>query len=230
MEITLVKKIVLGFAACAVVLLIVAIFSFKTSEKFVASNVLVNNSNQVLYEFEQILMTSVDAETGVHGYVITGDENFLQPFASAKTKSTDLLAKVKELTKDNPNQQKNIEELAKELKMRFDNLSKCIILRKNNFEKAREFVDSSEGKKIQDAIRKTIEKAQQTERTLLTERIQTSKNDARNFNLVFIILLLLIIAILVIVYTIVATNLKVLKKSESETAAKNWLLYRQFKT
>ena len=224
MEITLVKKIVLGFAACAVVLLIVAIFSFKTSEKFVASNVLVNNSNQVLYEFEQILMTSVDAETGVHGYVITGDENFLQPFASAKTKSTDLLAKVKELTKDNPNQQKNIEELAKELKMRFDNLSKCIILRKNNFEKAREFVDSSEGKKIQDAIRKTIEKAQQTERTLLTERIQTSKNDARNFNLVFIILLLLIIAILVIVYTIVATNLKVLKKSESETAAKNWLL------
>jgi CheY-like chemotaxis protein/signal transduction histidine kinase/CHASE3 domain sensor protein len=224
MEITLGRKIVLGFAACAVVLLVVAIFSFKTSEKFVASNVLVNHSNQVLYEFEQILMTSVDAETGVRGYVITGDDKFLQPFSSSKTKSTALLANVKELTKDNPTQQNNIQELERELKMRFDNLNKCITIRKNDFEKAKEFVASGEGKKIQDEIRKTIDIAQQTERTLLTERIQASKDDANNFNLVFIILLLIIVAILIIVYTIVAANLKVLKKSESETASKNWLL------
>ncbi len=51
MEMTLSRKIVLGFAACALVLLVVAIFSFKTSEKFVTSNALVNHSNQVLYEF-----------------------------------------------------------------------------------------------------------------------------------------------------------------------------------
>lgn len=221
---TLGKKIVLGFATCSVVLLVVAIFSFKTSEKFVASNALVNHSNLVLYEFEQILMSSVDAETGVRGYVITGNDNFLEPFLSSKTKSTAQLAKIKELTKDNPNQQENVEELAKELKMRFDNLSNCITLRKNDFEKAKEFVSSGKGKKIQDEIRKIIAKAQLTERTLLTERIRTSENDANMFNLVFIILLFIIIAILVIVYTIVAANLKALKKSESETAGKNWLL------
>ncbi|MFE3868850.1 response regulator [Flavobacterium sp. LS2P90] len=224
MEMTLGKKIVVGFAACAVVLVVVAIFSFKTSEKFVASNVLVNHSNQVLYEFEQILMSSVNAETGVRGYVITGNDNFLESFSSSKAKSTELLAKVKELTKDNSNQQKNIEELTKELKMRFDNLNTIINLRKNNFELAKELIVSGEGKKIQDEIRETINKAQQTERTLLTERIQSSADDANNFNLVFIILLFIIVAILVIVYSIVAANLKTLKKSESETASKNWLL------
>jgi CheY-like chemotaxis protein/CHASE3 domain sensor protein len=224
MEMTLGRKIVLGFTACVLVLLVVAIFSFKTSEKFVTSNVLVNRSNQVLYEFEQILMSSVDAETGARGYVITGDDTFLQPFASAKTKSTSLLVKVKELTTDNPNQQKNVEELGKELKLRFDNLNKCITIRKNDFEKARAFVASGEGKQIQDEIRETINKAQGLERTLLTKRIQDSEDDANNFNLVFVILLLIIIAILVIVYSIVATNLKALKKSESETASKNWLL------
>ncbi len=174
--------------------------------------------------FEQILMSSVDAETGVRGYVITGDDNFLEPFSSAKTKSTDQLAKIKELTKDNPNQQKNIEELKTELKMRFDNLNKCIAISKNSFEKAREFVASGEGKKIQDEIRETINKAQETEHTLLTERIQASEKDAGNFNLVFAILLLIIILILAVVYTIVAANLKALKNAESETASKNWLL------
>ncbi|MFV7235712.1 response regulator [Flavobacterium sp. ZB4R12] len=224
MEMTLGRKIVIGFIACALVLLGVAIFSFKNSEKFVASNALVNHSNQVLYEFEQILMSSVDAETGVRGYVITGDDDFLKPFTSANTKVTEQLDKIKELTKDNPNQQKYIAELAKEIKMRFDNLNKCIALRKTDFKKAIEFVASGEGKQLQDEIRKTIDKAQELEHTLLAERIQISEDDASKFNIVFAVLLLVIIMILVVVYTIVATNLKALKSSESETANKNWLL------
>ncbi|MFV5692157.1 response regulator [Flavobacterium sp. LT1R49] len=224
MNMTLGRKIVLGFIACAFVLLGVAIFSFKNSEKFVVSNALVNNSNKVLYEFEQILMSTIDAETGVRGYVITGDDDFLKPFASANIKAIEQLDKVKELTKDNPNQQKNIEELAKQLKMRFDNLNKCIALRKKDFEKAREFVASGEGKQLQDDLRKTIDKAQESEQTLLVERIQISENDASKFNIVFAVLLLIIVMILIVVYTIVAENLKALKSSEAENANKNWLL------
>lgn len=224
MKMTLGRKIIIGFIACAVVLLGVAIFSFKNSEKFVASNTLVNTSNQVLYEFEQILMSSVDAETGVRGYVISGDTDFLKPFTSANIKAIEKLENVKELTKDNPIQQSNIEKLSKELKLRFDNLNSCITLRKDDYEKAKAFVASGEGKQIQDEIRKIIDEAQQLERTLLTQRIEDSANDAIKFNIVFAILLLVIVLILIVVYTIVAENLKALKSSESETASKNWLL------
>ena len=218
------RKIIIGFIACAIVLFCVAIFSFKNTEKFVASNNLVNHSNQVLYEFEQILKSSIDAETGVRGYIITGDAIFLKPFATANSKIIEKIEKVKKLTKDNSTQQKNIEELTKQFKLRLENLNKGITLRKNNFEKARTFVASREGKQIQDEIRKTIEKAQEVERTLLAQRVQESQNDASKFNFVFAVLLLVIGMILIAVYTIIATNLKALKKSESETAGKNWLL------
>ncbi|MFV8361050.1 response regulator [Flavobacterium sp. LS1P3] len=224
MKMTLGRKIVIGFIACAVVLLGVAIFSFKNTKKFVASNTLVNVSNQVLYEFEQILMSSVDAETGVRGYVITGDDNFLKPFTTANIKAIEKLEKVKKLTKDNPNQQNNIEELEKQLKMRFDNLNTCITLRKDNYEKVRAFIASGEGKEIQDEIRKIVDESQELERTLLAQRIQDSADDAIKFNIVFAVLLLVIVMILIVVYTIVTTNLKALKSSESETASKNWLL------
>ncbi|SHN00345.1 Signal transduction histidine kinase [Flavobacterium xinjiangense] len=221
---TLGRKIVIGFSACAVVLLAVAIFSFKNSEKFVASNALVNHSNEVLSQFDQILISSIDAETGIRGYVITGEENYLKPFLSSKTKIIEQLAKVKELTKDNPNQQKNIEELSEQLKIRFENLNKALDFRKKDFKKAQEFIASGEGKQLQDEIRKTITKTQETEHTLLNERMQTSENDAGKFNIVFAFLLLIIILILLVVYTIVTENLKALKSSESETANKNWLL------
>ena len=221
---TLGRKILIGFIACALILVGVAIFSFKNSEKFIASNAMVEHTNQVLSEFNQILVFNIDAETGERGYVITGDTNFLEPYSNAYTKVVEHLGKVKELTKDNPDQQKNIEDLEKQIKLRFNNLSKTIDLRKKDFEKSREFIASGEGKLIEDEIRKIIEKAEGVENILLSERKLESNNDASNFNLVFGILLLIIIAILIIVYNIVTANLRALKRAETETAAKNWLL------
>ena len=151
---TLGRKILIGFIACALILFGVTIFSFKNSEKFIASNVLVVKTNQIMYEFQQILISSIDAETGSRGFVITGNNNFLEPFSDASTNAIEHLDKVKELTKNNPNQQKNIVELRGILKIRFNNLNSIIDLRKKDFEKAREFVASEEGKQIQDEIRK----------------------------------------------------------------------------
>jgi CHASE3 domain sensor protein/putative methionine-R-sulfoxide reductase with GAF domain len=224
MKMTLDRKILLGFIACALILFGVAIFSFKNSEKFIASNVWVDHTNQVLNEFEQILISSIDAETGTRGFIITGDEKFLEPFSDANTRGVEHLDKVRELTKDNPIQQKNIEELEKEFKMHFDYFNRSVELRKKDFEKARELVASGEGKRMEDEIRKIIDRAEEIEHRLLAERKLASEDDAKNFNSVFVILLLIIIIILIIVYIIVTSNLKALKKAEAETADKNWLL------
>ena len=223
-KMTLGKKIVIGFIACVLILLGTGIFSFNNSAKFIASNAKVNHTNQVLSEFEQILVYTIDAETGTRGFVITGDDKYMEYFLNANTKAVEHLDKAKELTKDNETQQKNIAELEKEIKMRFDHLNRTIDFRKQNFEKARESVASGEGKHIQDRIRKIIDRAEGIEYTLLAERKQTSEDDAGNFNLVFGILLLIIIAILIIVYLIVTANLKALKRAEAETASKNWML------
>ena len=224
MNITLDKKIVTGFIACAVVLLGVAIFSFKNTEKFIASTILVNHSNAVLYEFEQLLILTVDAETGVRGFIITGNEDFLEPFTASNVKVNKDLAKLKELTIDNPIQQNNITELASEIKMRFKNLKNCIVLRQIDYEKAQQFVASGEGKQIQDEIRNIINKAKETESMLLSERIQASEVEASKFNFVFVILLLIISLILIVIYNIVTKNLKALKASQLENDSKNWFL------
>jgi CheY-like chemotaxis protein/signal transduction histidine kinase/CHASE3 domain sensor protein len=224
MKMKLERKILTGFIACAIILFGVAIFSFNNSKKYTEANVLVDFTNQVVSEFEQILISTINAESGTRGYVISGDSKFLDLFLDAQTKGVEHLDKVKELTKDNQGQQKNIEELEKELKMRFDHLSRTIELRKNDFEKAKEAVASGEGKQIQDRIRKIIDRAEGIESTLLAERKQTSIDDASNFNIVFVILLLIIILVLVIVYLIVSSNLRALKRAEAETAGKNWLL------
>jgi len=225
---TLNRKISIGFIVCSLVLLGVAFFSFKNSEKFIASNTLVDQTNKVLYEVSQILTAVTDAETGNRGFIITGDDVYLESFTNAERIIGEHLDKVKNLSKDNTIQQ-NIKELEKEIKIRFNYLKVGIALRKIvpvaiGIEKSREFVVSGVGKESQDRIREIIVSVQKLEYTLLAERRQASEEDANNFNLVFVILMAIIILVLIIVYGIVTSNLKTLKRSEQETSSKNWLL------
>jgi CheY-like chemotaxis protein/CHASE3 domain sensor protein/putative methionine-R-sulfoxide reductase with GAF domain len=228
MKMTLSQKILTGFIACTIILIGVAIFSFRNNEKFIESNLWVNHTHQVLYEFDQVLPLSIDAETGIRGFVITGNEIFLQPYYDAKEKIDGHLYKIKNLTSDNPVQQKNIELLSNQINDRLMNLSETVELRRQDFEKAKEFVQTGRGKQLQDAVKRTIDNSKEIETKLLDERKKISEEDARDFNIVFILLLLIITIVLISVYIIINTNLRALKKAEEESANKNWLLTGNF--
>jgi PAS domain S-box-containing protein len=222
------KKILIAFIACAVILFGVGIFSLKNSEKFIASNTLVDQTNKVLYEFSQILNVITSAETASRGYIITGDEVYLEYFIDAERIINEHLNKVNELTKDATVQQK-IKDLEKEIIIRFNHFKTVKTLRQIvptaiGIEKAREFTVSGIGRDSQNRIRDIIGSIQKLEFNLLAERKQASENDADNFNLVFIILMVIIIIVLIGVYSIIISNLKTIKRAESETRNKNWLL------
>jgi len=216
MKITFEKKIIGGFIACTFILLCVAIFSFKNSEKFIVSNELVSQTNQVLQALDQILISTIDAETGVRGYIISGNEDYLEPYINTEKQAFEYINKIKILTKYQPALLHEIEILEKELYIRFANLDTSVKLRKNNFEKARDFVALGNGKEIEDKIRKTVSHVQHIEYTLLTERKLSSDNEAGRFNSVNAILLLIICIILVNVYAIITVNLRALKRAEEK--------------
>jgi len=228
MKLTLNQKILTGFIASTIILTAVAVFSFRNSEKFIDTNQWVNHTHEVLYEFDQVLAATVDAETGTRGFIITGDEAFLEPYQSAKNKLRDHLEKVKNLTLDNPIQQKNIEMLQKQVEIVLKLRDELVELRKKDFEKAKEIVLSTREKQLQDEVRRMVSNCKSIEDKLLEERKSASEADAKNFNFIFIILLFVIAVVLISVYFIINTNLRALKKAEEESANKNWLLTGSF--
>jgi CheY-like chemotaxis protein/signal transduction histidine kinase/CHASE3 domain sensor protein len=228
MKMTLNRKILVGFIACTIILVAVAIISFRNSEKFIDTSQWVDHTHEVLNEFTDLLAATIDGETGVRGYVISGNETFLEPYDFSK-KNIDLhLTKVKTLTSDNPVQQSNIEELRKQLSLQAKYFGDLITVRKTDFEKARAIVTAGEGKRVQDEIRRIIANSKELENTLLVQRKKASEEDARSFSMVFIILLVIVATVLVVVYFIITMNLRALKKAEKETADKNWLLSGSF--
>src|ERR1700749_3522558 len=94
-----------------VVVVINAAFAFHAVNKLLASEDLVEHTWKVINQVERVMGSAKDAETGNRGYLITGDEAYLQPYNDALRDLPIELAAFRKLTADNPSQQRRISEM-----------------------------------------------------------------------------------------------------------------------
>ena len=129
----------------------------------------------MLEALEVVLSTMNDAERGQRGYLITGDERYLEPYNAAVAVIQERVQALKHLTEDNPRQQARIPLLEEQVLAKLKELDRTIALRKKDPEAARRLVLTGEGKKVMDAIRVQIRAMEQEEQDLLVARERQSR-------------------------------------------------------
>jgi len=152
------RKLILGFGVLLVFLIVISLISYNNSNNLIDSTDLVIHTEEVLDNINGILALLIDAETGQRGFIITGQERYLEPYDVATGKIEDDIKKLRDLTSDNPRQQKNIDELEVLVADKFDELRETIEIRRTvgGYDAAREVVLSDKGKQIMDTIRSLI--------------------------------------------------------------------------
>ena len=169
-----------GLIAFAIAMFIIlGIISLLMTNKLKTSISWNTHTYQVLQNQEQILSLLKDAETGQRGYIITGNERYLEPFNLAVKDVTTKINDVLELTKDNAKQQQRIGTLKSLVTDKFTELNQTIELRKvKGFDAALQIIITDKGKKIMDDIRNAIAEIEKNENDLLKSRELTMNNDA----------------------------------------------------
>lgn len=71
----------------------------------------INQTEQVIRQSNSLLKFLIDAETGIRGYGITRNFQFLEPYEQAQTQLSASLSLLEKLTQDNPQQQQRLEEI-----------------------------------------------------------------------------------------------------------------------
>lgn len=206
------------------ILLVVSVISFNNGGKVRETSDLVNHTQEIVYELDQIILASVNAETGTRGYIITGNENFLEPYDNARALSSRHLSRAIELTQGNVTQQSMLEKLNDLVSKHFEYLQKCQDIRKKSLEETSDLVSTSVGKRLLDEIRNTVAAAKDIQQRLLIQRKAASARDTETFERLFILLVGLIIVALTIIYLLIMVNIRALRKAEAESASKNWSL------
>jgi len=195
-----------GIVAFAIaIFLILGIISTRMVNNLIASADWNTHTYKVLAAQESIISLLKDAETGQRGFIITGEENYLEPFNSAINKVYQQINSVVELTNDNPEQQESLVKLRILVNDKIEELNQTIELRRNDgFDAALNVVKSDLGKEIMDSIRVSHVEFENHENELLKLRNIRMINDTKVIKSFFIygislsILIILIIGILII--------------------------------
>jgi len=178
------KKIAIGFAISFVLLAGIGVIAYRSMGSLTNTSYAVTHTYLVLEHIAGILSQLKDAETGQRGFVITGEETFLTPYEGAGGAVAKLVKELRELTSDNPNQQRRIDEAEPLIKAKLDELKQTIELRRSaGFAQTAKFVAAGEGKKIMDDIRRVAAQMEQEERELLkrrAEEVEAAASGARS--------------------------------------------------
>ncbi len=108
---TFTKKVVAGYTTALVIFLCVTALSYRRTLQEDEDKRRETHSHLVLEKLGAILTDLIDGETGERGYIITGEELYLQPYRSADSYAHQDVKELRELTVDNPNQQRSLDRL-----------------------------------------------------------------------------------------------------------------------
>ncbi|WIE52723.1 response regulator [Pseudomonas sp. GM17] len=151
----------------------------------------VQHSDRVINGINQAAKLTVDLETGMRGFLITGDEHFLDPYEVAKPQIFSELRELRGLVADNPQQVdrfKRLEALQEEWGLHAKNM---IEMRRQEGDYRRS-VQSGRGKRLTDQMRKEYDEAVAMEQQL---RVDRNENVTRTTILSVVLYLLFVVVI-----------------------------------
>jgi len=150
-----------GFAAAAIILVLAGWESYRNTTRLVKAADGQKNSYELAQILDEVETRLVDAETGQRGYLLTGDEAYLEPYHAAINNLGRVMFRLKDVTShvtsNAPNQQKQVQNLDLLTENKLAELQRTIDLRrKGEISAANQLVLQGSGKRWMDQIRGVI--------------------------------------------------------------------------
>jgi len=167
------SKMIAAFALVIAISIVVNILSWSSLTYQQTANGWTVHTYEVLDRVDAIVAAMVDRETGVRGYLLSGDEAFLEPYEGGSKNYSEAFDKAVQLTSDNATQQKRFAELDALVKGWVTEVAeKEIALMKDpaTVEQARAMEIGGAGKKWMDGVRAKAAEIAADETGLLERR------------------------------------------------------------
>ncbi len=204
-------KIGTGYALALTFLIVIAIVSYQGTLKLSDAAQWRIHTHKVLGALKNVISAMQDAETGQRGYLLTGDESYLEPYSEGNKRIKQDLIVLRQLTQDNPLQQTiltQLEPLINGIDGKFSELQETINIRRMvGFESALEIVRSGKGKEVMDEIRQRVNEMSAEETRLLNLRTGIAEASVKNAKLAVILGTVLAFILLSIIGYIITKNI-----------------------
>lgn len=130
MAFTPVQKLSIGTGAALALLALVGLVAYLSITQMIRGERAVAVTNANIARLDRVIARTVDAENAQRGYVITGDSAYLLPLDVAQSDVEYALDALRSATEDNPDQRRNLDNLAPMVAKRFREIRGSVVARR----------------------------------------------------------------------------------------------------
>jgi PAS domain S-box-containing protein len=211
------NKASIGLAVSLMVVICFGITAWWSASRNIETTREVEQTRQRLNYFELTLAELLNIETGVRGFVLSGDEKFLEPYLEGLASVQQSIATAERLARDKPDEQQQLRLLEPLIQQKVAFVAETIQLcRQGDIDGARQRIASGQGKQIMDQIRKVIGQVEAEESELLRRRLAAEEATARATAAIVIASTLVSLALIGLAGLMVRHGSR--KRSEAEAA------------
>ncbi|HYO10215.1 MAG TPA: CHASE3 domain-containing protein [Tepidisphaeraceae bacterium] len=175
------RKIALAFTAALALLAALPMVVYQNKSRLLDSSRLVVHTHEVLDALEAVRLSLVQAESEQRGYLVSGRVEYLEPYKRAAADSRKALARATELTVDNADQQRRLEQLRPLIARRLFELEQaCGARLQQGPEVASRIVQMNAERGTMAQVRHMIAALRDEEARLLEQRCQKLRESVAN--------------------------------------------------
>lgn len=179
-KLTVGQQIAGGYGAVLVIMVLLSVMGLRANSRFMESSQLVAHTYRVIAGLEGIPTNMMRAEMGTRGFVITGQDAFLDNLQAGETSVRKTLEDLRTLLADSPEQQRRLAAIRPGLDYRLDEMHSVVTARRERgFEPAQQMIANGKTQQLVAELRGRVEEMSAIEEQVLQERDQQAKEDAR---------------------------------------------------
>jgi len=130
----------------------------------------VEHSNEVLRQISDVERALLTAESGERGYLLTGDNSYLESHNRAQAEMPELLAALQKLISDNPAQTQRLVQLRPSVGARLAEFNQAVELGPSRLNEALAILTTARSRQLTPQIGQGLEQLRQAETGLLEQR------------------------------------------------------------
>ncbi len=181
------KKIFAGFGFALLVLVSINLLTHANHRQVGETRRRVAETQEVLRCLRQLLSTVTDAETGQRGFVVTGDEGFLEPYSRATGQIAADLRNLELAAGTDDALKSRLAGLGRQIEMKLSFINEVMAARRTGgFEAARTLTVTLRGKNTMDAIRSTVAEIEKDQMNVL-RRHEAAEQWSARMNLITVL-------------------------------------------
>ena len=170
------RRIQIGFGVAVAIIVAIGAAALRSSSATLESAGWVAHTLDVRGALERAVAIAIGAESDVRGYEISGDSAFLGEYDAARTDLNRLLSRLRELTADNPTQQRRLDSLEALIPQRIELLRQILEAhRRHRIAGAAGVMSTGRVKPFMDEIRGLVARMEDEETRLLAARSATMR-------------------------------------------------------